>query len=592
VTPQLPQPPMGSRTLSATSAATAHPASTDAQQDPSSRRRGARLTAALAVLICTAAALVATLTPSSAASTAPLASYVATVDVHDAMSRTVTSGLGTANTGGTWAMTSPTKFSVTPSSGHVAAITRGTNVRASLPGDKMDEQLLLAFSLPALPTSGTGMFIAIEFRRHLSGAVYRARLQIAPGGVMTLGFSRFRDNVLTHVGSTFVLNTRAIAGHSIMLEGLAAGTTAIQFRSRAWLSGTTKPDWQLGASDASSSRFLSGGRSGIYISSDANTLSSRVTLEAFDGSSLAVNDPLPSPTTAPPTTAPPTTAPPTTAPPTTAPPTTPSPTQPSGPAARPGPTNTGVTPGTHLTRRDGNLIITTAGATYNGLDIHGFVTVRAPNVTITNSIIRGGVESATNVGIVTNVSTNGTNFVLTDSELVPEFPSVYIDGIKGWNYTLNRVNIHGTVDTAKVFGDNATIENSWLHDTVYYDHDPYQGGGHTHNDGVQVLSGTNIHIQHNTITGAYNAAMQVTQGHGAVNGLWFTGNWADGGGCTVNLNNSPMPTMGPVTVSDNRFGHDTRNANCPIIATQATQLTATGNVWDDTGAPVAVRNGG
>jgi hypothetical protein len=387
------------------------------------------------------------------------------------------------------------------------------------------------------------------------------------------------------------------------------------------------------------------GRIGVYAYVSASSAASKLTVAGLQGWSLKLPPPpatttptptittpaptpttvtpTPTPTTAPPTTstpsitAVPTTEPATSAPATTEPATTepattdPATTEPSmtepptepattepvttpppAPALQPGASNTGVPAGTTLTPYYGDLNITEAGATYNGLDIHGFVTVRAPNVTITNSIIRGGVESATNVGIVTNVSTNGTNFVLTDSELVPEFPSVYIDGIKGWNYTLNRVNIHGTVDTAKVFGDNATIENSWLHDTVYYDHDPYQGGGHTHNDGVQVLSGTNIHIQHNTITGAYNAAMQVTQGHGAVNGLWFTGNWADGGGCTVNLNNSPMPTMGPVTVSDNRFGHDTRNANCPIIATQATQLTATGNVWDDTGAPVAVRNGG
>jgi hypothetical protein len=252
-----------------------------------------------------------------------------------------------------------------------------------------------------------------------------------------------------------------------------------------------------------------------------------------------------------------------------------------------------VPAGTNLKQHYGDLVITTAGATYDALDIHGFVSIKAPNVTIKRSIIRGGVaQDGSSVGVVTDTSSAGTNFVLEDSEIVPEHPSVAIDGIKGWNYTLNRVDIHGTVDTAKVYGDNATIKNSWLHGTVYYDHDPYQDGGHTHNDGVQVLSGTNIHILHNTITGAYNAAMQVTQGHGAVSSLWFDNNWADGGGCTVNLNNTPMPTMKAITVSENRFGHDTRNPNCPIIATQATQLVATGNVWDDTGNPAAVRDGG
>lgn len=244
-----------------------------------------------------------------------------------------------------------------------------------------------------------------------------------------------------------------------------------------------------------------------------------------------------------------------------------------------------------LKQHNGDLVITTAGATYDALDIHGFVSIKAPNVTIKRSIIRGGVATSGNVGIVTDTNSAGTGFVLQDSEIVPEHPSVYIDGIKGWNYTLNRVDIHGTVDTAKVYGDNATIEHSWLHDTVYYEHDPNQGGGHTHNDGVQVLSGINTHIVDNTITGSYNSALQVTQGHGVVDKLWFNGNWADGGGCTVNINNTPLPSMSDIAVTDNRFGHDTRVPNCPIITTRQTQLTAAGNVFDDTGQAVQVRYG-
>jgi hypothetical protein len=258
----------------------------------------------------------------------------------------------------------------------------------------------------------------------------------------------------------------------------------------------------------------------------------------------------------------------------------------------PGQSNTGVPAGTRLTQHNGDLIISTPGATYDALDIHGFVFIQAPNVTITRSIIRGGVATSGNVGLVTDTNTAGTNFVLADSELVPEYPSVYLDGIKGANYTLLRVDIHGTVDSAKVFGNDANIQNSWLHDEVYYAHDPNQGGGFTHNDGVQVLSGTNINIQGNTIEGAHNAALQVTQGHGVVSDLTFDGNWADGGGCSVNINNSPLGYMQDIFVTDNRFGHATRNPNCPIVATTDTiDLTATGNVYDDTGLPAPVRSG-
>lgn len=258
--------------------------------------------------------------------------------------------------------------------------------------------------------------------------------------------------------------------------------------------------------------------------------------------------------------------------------------------ARPGPTNTGVPAGTVLTPRYGNWVITTAGATYDALDIHGFVTIKAPNVTITRSIIRGGVATANNPGLVTVASIPAaTNFRLIDSELVPEFPSVYLDGMRGGNYTLLRDNVHGAVDGAKVIGDNVTIQSSWLHDTVSYPHDPWHNNGPTHNDGVQVLNGTRIRIIGNTIRGGSNSALQVTQGNGVVRDLWFNGNWADGGTCTVNINNYPFPTMSGIVVNDNRFGPNQHN--CPIIVTRATQLTALRNVYDDTGLPVPIAHG-
>src|SRR5690242_11944876 len=61
---------------------------------------------------------------------------------------------------------------------------------------------------------------------------------------------------------------------------------------------------------------------------------------------------------------------------------------PTGAGGRPGPGNTGVPAGTTLTRHDGNLVITKAGAVYDRLDIHGFVIVKAPDVTIRRSVIR------------------------------------------------------------------------------------------------------------------------------------------------------------------------------------------------------------
>jgi hypothetical protein len=258
------------------------------------------------------------------------------------------------------------------------------------------------------------------------------------------------------------------------------------------------------------------------------------------------------------------------------------------PAARPSAANTGVPRGTTLTRHNGDITITKAGTVLKDLDVHGFVVVEASNVTIESSIVRGGVSHG-DTALVKVVS--GSNVVVEDSELVPEDPSVQIDGIRGANYTALRDNIHGTTDATKVTGDNVTITDSYIHDLPFWAHDPDQGGKPAHNDGVEIFVGKNLHITNNAfyIASYGNSAMQVNQNLGTVTDLHFTGNYAEGGDCTVNLVNMPRPSMAGIQVDNNRFGRNTRMTNCAIFAKYAVTLTDVNDVWDDTGLPVTLR---
>lgn len=228
---------------------------------------------------------------------------------------------------------------------------------------------------------------------------------------------------------------------------------------------------------------------------------------------------------------------------------------------------------------NGDLTITTAGATYSGLDIHGFVYVKAPDVTIENSIIRGGTPT-TSVGLVNDLVAAGTNFTLRDSELVPSTPNVYIDGIHGANYTAIRVNIHGTADGAKMFGDNSTIENSDIHDLQAFASDPYQGGGPSHDDDVQVLGGHNLTIVNNNLEGGNNSAVQVTQTTESVTNLIIDGNLIGGGACSVNLQDAPLTSMSGISVDNDVFTH-TSQYNCPITAYAGTTFTHVNDSWSD-----------
>ncbi len=239
---------------------------------------------------------------------------------------------------------------------------------------------------------------------------------------------------------------------------------------------------------------------------------------------------------------------------------------------------------------NGDLTITTAGATYSGLDIHGYVVVKAPNVTIKDSIIRGGTGPIGN-GIVNDTDNAATNFVLEDSEIFPANPVVGLDDIKGWNYTMLRDNIHGSVDGLKIYGDNATVESSWIHDLVTYAHDPAQNNGPSHSDGIQILSGSNLKVIGNTIEGGSNTAVMITQDHGTTNNVVIDSNWISGGACSINMTPKPLGALNAITVDSNIFTNNSTN-HCPILSTTQTNLTASGNVYAGTGLPVPVNNKG
>ncbi|MDD9205218.1 right-handed parallel beta-helix repeat-containing protein, partial [Georgenia sp. 10Sc9-8] len=194
--------------------------------------------------------------------------------------------------------------------------------------------------------------------------------------------------------------------------------------------------------------------------------------------------------------------------------------------------NTGVPAGVSLREHRGDLTITEPGTVIEGLDVHGYVRVRAKDVVIRNSIIRGGVAGKQD-GLVRVVDA-GASLLIEDSELVAANPNPGINGLRGWGITARRVNIHGVIDGGHFWGDDVTIEDSWIHDLLHYEDDPYHSDG-SHDDGIQIQKGSNIRIVGNTIEGAYNAAIMITQDQDRTSDVTISGNWLDGGKCTVNL---------------------------------------------------------
>jgi len=387
---------------------------------------------------------------------------------------------------------------------------------------------------------------------------------------------RFSRPVAVRPGHTYVASYHTNSGHYAQQSNAFAKTAGARGALIRGLAGV----YRYGQSAFPQSTFK---RSAYFVDPQFRpTPKHRPSASAT--SSARPTTPATVPVTTAPSALPPSTRP---APSTSAPVTTTPPTSPPAGTAKPGPSNTGVPAGTKLRVVTGDQVYRTAGQVISGLDIHGYVTVAAPNVVIKDSIIRGGSAPSKPKAVVS--TSDGASLTMADSEVSPANPDTWLDGVSVDNTTLLRMNIHGSVDGVKAF-DNVTVQDSYIHDLSWYASQP-NGAGPTHNDAVQTYEGNrNITLRHNAMNPGRNgnAAYQVTQdlGHVATN-LRIEDNWLDGGGCTLNFSHKGGPTpMTGIYVTNNRFGRSS-TFNCPILVSTKTTLTAnSGNVWDDTGKPI------
>jgi hypothetical protein len=392
--------------------------------------------------------------------------------------------------------------------------------------------------------SDASLFLSVGTRSSGDAEGYRAKVKVDSAGSLRGYAVRVRNGVQTTLASDDLRDT-VTAGSRVRVETTVTGRSPVKFSMRAWKVGSPKPRWQVKAVDASAARITSSGtiRASAYLGSSA---SASVVLPYANLVAIPMT---------------------------------------VEPGGQPSRGNTGVPAGTRLTRHYGDITVTRPGTVIDSLDVHGFITVRAANVVIKNSIIRGG--TATNYrGVITNYGFS--NLVVQDSEIIPAHPTVYQDGVKGSNFTLRRVYITGNVDSVKIQGSNVTIESSLLENTTYYLHDPAQGGGPSHNDNVQIQGGINIRIIGNTIRRATNFAILGSADIADTPGLLVSGNWLDGGHCTVKIQELNGRQLSGAQILNNKFGPNRVVQSCPIVAVIGTGVSASGNIRQSNGAPVEI----
>jgi hypothetical protein len=233
-------------------------------------------------------------------------------------------------------------------------------------------------------------------------------------------------------------------------------------------------------------------------------------------------------------------------------------------------TNTGVPPGTRLTRAKGTVHLDRPGMTYSNVELHGNIVVEAPNVTIEKVRI---VCSCYYPILTAPVEKGAGNTVVRDVEIdFQGFDSG--KGIAFAEYKAERVWFHDGLDCAH-FSVNVTITDSFC------DLAKLSPDSEAHADGFQDTGGRNITLRHNTIRNpnGQTSAILLPTGKSSV---VVDDNLMSGGGWTLYCGDSGEENE---TITGNRFSREFFRKGGywgPMAGCQDARV-ASGNVWDETG---------
>ena len=206
----------------------------------------------------------------------------------------------------------------------------------------------------------------------------------------------------------------------------------------------------------------------------------------------------------------------------------------SGPDGFPDATTTGHV-SDDLQPSDG-FVVTDDGTVIEGLDVTGKITIEADDVIVRDSRI----TTSEDYGIFVDELVQNARFEhLTIIGTGPEC----IAGLAPFgNWTARHLDVSGCADGVKMHGGQH-LEHSYIHDLAV--------GDATHNDAIQVTSGKNSVIHHNTlIAPVQNAALMMSSNFAAVDNWTITENLFSGGNYTVYVRNQG-------------FGDPTRTSSSP-----------------------------
>ncbi len=179
----------------------------------------------------------------------------------DAFGRTVTDGWGTADTGGAWTRYGTASiFSVSGGAGQMRVVAGASGPRVALQSvGSTATRATVKVSADKIADGG-GSYVSLGGRATGTND-YRAKVKIAPNGVLTLYLVRVVNNaettlVTTNLGSAF----NYTVGSTLQIRLEVTGTSPTTVRAKVWKTSQTEPSaWQLTTTDSTAGLQTAGG---------------------------------------------------------------------------------------------------------------------------------------------------------------------------------------------------------------------------------------------------------------------------------------------------------------------------------------------
>ncbi len=201
----------------------------------------------------------------------------------DDFGRTVANGWGSAELGGAWTVGGPAdRWSVNGGRGNVS-LNAGNGYTASLNALSVASSDV-SFNVGASKVAtGGGQYVSLIGRRVAATTDYRAKVQLAANGTVSLWLARTVSGTETLVpGGGVVSGLTAAAGDRFEVQMQAVGSSPTTLRAKIWKSGTTEPaTWTRTGTDSTAGLQVAGGV-GMYFYASGSTTNSPVVF-SIDG---------------------------------------------------------------------------------------------------------------------------------------------------------------------------------------------------------------------------------------------------------------------------------------------------------------------